>query len=527
VVFGSAVTGGEVYRGSRLTELFEAYLFADYGSGHIVALRQNPGTGLWSGTRLATDASVVDFGRNPYDNETLFCDLGAGTVKRLARSGTTGTPPPQLLSQTGAFSDLAQLAPHPGIVPATPNVDFWSDYAIKRRWFSIPNLADTIGFNADAPWSFPSGMVWIKHFDIETTRGNPATRRKLETRFLVKTPSGAYGLSYRWRADQSDADLVPETGLTETIPSSSPAQTWRYPSRADCLTCHTPAAGHALSFNTRQLSRTVTYGTTSAHQIAALSDAGYFSQPVPNPHTLPAFAPASDTSASLEWRARSYFAVNCVQCHQPGGASQGFWDARATTPTDLANLIDGPLVNDAGNPAHRFALPGNTALSMVLKRLRGDGVPRMPPLATSERDLGAEQLLADWIQTLAARQSFAQWQAAQFGSTSAPSAQPDADPDRDGRSNRLEFLTASLPAQANSGWSFGETTVAPDGSLRFTFTQPAGRAALVETTTDFATWTPWDDPDNAPSYPAADTPRTIEVAPDGTARFFRVKFSAP
>ncbi len=60
-------------------------------------------------------------------------------------------------------------------------------------------------------------MVWIKHFDFETTRGDPATKRKLETRVLVKTADASYGLSYRWRTDQSDADLVPESGMNDPI----------------------------------------------------------------------------------------------------------------------------------------------------------------------------------------------------------------------------------------------------------------------------------------------------------------------
>jgi len=29
-------------------------------------------------------------------------------------------------------------------------------------------------------------MMWIKHFDLETTRGNPATKHRIETRVLVK-----------------------------------------------------------------------------------------------------------------------------------------------------------------------------------------------------------------------------------------------------------------------------------------------------------------------------------------------------
>ncbi len=58
---------------------------------------------------------------------------------------------------------------------------------------------------------------------------------------------------------------------------------------------------------------------------------------------------------------------------------------------------------------------------MILKRLAGTGVQRMPPLGTNERDLAAEALLTDWISnTLPSRQSFAQWQITHFGDTTPP-----------------------------------------------------------------------------------------------------------
>jgi glucose/arabinose dehydrogenase len=389
-IHGNSITGGVVYRGDRLPELFGKYLFCDYTTGLIAALTEQP-DGTWTGERLATDNNICAFGYDPRNGDALMCDLTSGQVKRLARSGTTGAEPPATLSATGAFSDLATLTPNPGIVAYEPNVPFWSDHAVKSRWFSIKNTTDTIDFHAEDSWAFPTGMVWVKHFEIDTTRGDASTRRRLETRFIVKTESEVYGLTYKWRDDQSDADLVPEEGLSEMIPASNPVQTWRYPSRSECMTCHTQPAGYALSFNTHQLNR--------ENQLGDLEAAGYFSQAIgENPHALPALAAADDETASLEWRARSYLQTNCAQCHQPNGSSRGDWDARITTPLDAANIISGMLVNDGGDPLNRWMVPGDAQHSMILKRLQGDGVLRMPPLSTAERDLAAEQLITDWIQ---------------------------------------------------------------------------------------------------------------------------------
>jgi mono/diheme cytochrome c family protein len=366
-------------------------------------------------------------------------------------------------------------------------------------------------------------MVWIKHFDIETTRGNPATRRKLETRFLVKTATDVYGIAYRWRADQTNADLVAEEGLTETIAGSNPAQVWRYPSRSECRACHTAAGGFALSFNTRQLNRDKLFNAVVQNQVEALSGAGYFAALVQSARGLPKLTSPSDTTQSLEARVRGYLAANCSQCHQPGGAAQGFWDARASVPTDAANVINGTLVNTAGDAANRFAVPGDINHSMVLKRIRGDGVTRMPPLGTNERDLAAEQLLADWItQALPTRQSFTQWQTAQFGSPSAPQAGPTLDPDFDGQTNALEYLQATPPGSA--GLPVLPAVQAPaGGGIEISFIHPANRSCLVETSADLVNWSLWNVPGNSPQFPAVASPRTISGPADGPARAYRLR----
>jgi hypothetical protein len=321
-------------------------------------------------------------------------------VARLVRTGVQGPKPPALLSQVGAFKDLKTMEPAEGMVAYAPNVSFWSDYAGKSRWFLVPKASETIGFDATGNWKFPEGMVWVKHFDMEMTRGDARTKRRLETRFIVKNAGGVYGITYRWRPDSSDADLVPEGGMDEELTinegGNTRKQLWHYPSQSECLSCHSAVTGGVLGMNTWQMNGN---GEGSENQIEMMRRMGYFSPqtPVPEAKTLGAYAKADDGSASLEWRVRSYLGANCVQCHQPGGVVQGLFDVRPTTPLDATHLIEGSLVSSRGDDAARVLAPGDLVHSMMLRRVQADGVPRMPPLATYERDLADEALLKAYI----------------------------------------------------------------------------------------------------------------------------------
>lgn len=394
-VQGKSVTGGVVYRGRMFPELAGDYLFADYVSGLVVALREDGG--VWTPRVLAHNPGITGFGHHPLTGEVVFCDMPRGLVKRLAYK-TDGTTAPATLSATGAFASTATLAPAPGVVPYEVNAPFWSDRAQKSRWFALRGSTAMFGYQNEGRWALPTGAVWIKHFEIETTPGVPATRRRLETRFLVKTATDVYGLTYRWREDQRDADLVPQGGLDFPIPNASPPQVWRFPSRTDCLVCHNHQAGHALSFNTAQLNRPGPGGT--GNQLHDLARAGYLNvRTLPPAGVLPALARLDDTQHSIDFRARSYLSANCAPCHQLGSASlPSSFDARHHLPLEQTGLVDG-IPTDAGtDPANRLILPGDPGRSVLLHRLAGTGgFGRMPPLGSNLVDEAGLALLTRWV----------------------------------------------------------------------------------------------------------------------------------
>jgi hypothetical protein len=76
------------------------------------------------------------------------------------------------MAGSALFADVAALIPQPGVVAYDVNVPFWSDNATKTRWFTVPNLTQNIAFNRESPWLFPTGTVWIKHFELQMTNGS-------------------------------------------------------------------------------------------------------------------------------------------------------------------------------------------------------------------------------------------------------------------------------------------------------------------------------------------------------------------
>lgn len=305
---------------------------------------------------------------------------GPGLAQRapLAGCAVSASAPPALLSQTGCF-DLAtpkHPSAHAGLVPYDVVSELWSDGARKRRWIGLP-AGQSMTLGSNGAWAAPVDTMLVKEFAIETTPGDPHTRRPVETRFLVNDAQlGWRGFSYRWNAAGTDAELLPDAPLVASWPLDTGGQHAHvYPSRTQCRSCHATAQGPVLGLRPEQLARWFDYDGVIADQLATLATLG-----VGPASAAPALVSPHDPTASVERRMRGYMAANCAHCHNPQYIS--IKDMRFATPLAQTRLCE-------------VIVPGSPAQSEVYRRVTNR--PGMPPLGTVAVDALARDLLGAWI----------------------------------------------------------------------------------------------------------------------------------
>jgi uncharacterized repeat protein (TIGR03806 family) len=395
---GISITGGFVYRGSQATPLRGQYLFGDFGTGMIATLAQG-GDGRFTVQPLIQPGTtppgadgqlqISAFGEGN-DGELYLLDYFRGYIRRLVFVSGSGTDNvPQQLSATGCINMAAPGAPPLlSLIPYAPNAPFWSDNATKERWIGLPN-GQNVTVSTSGAWEFPNGSVLVKHFRLGG--------RLIETRLFMRHPDGVWaGYTYEWNQAQTDATRV---SGGRTVPVGG--QNWIIPSEAQCMQCHTQAAGFVLGLETAQLNGAYQYAQTgrTANQITTLNAINVLSPPAgANP---PDYADPADVSRSLNARARSYLHTNCANCHRPQGPTPVALDLRHDTALSQTGACDVvPAAGDLGIANARIIAAGDASRSVLLGRMARRDANAMPPLASNVRDTEGEALIGSWIDSL-------------------------------------------------------------------------------------------------------------------------------
>jgi uncharacterized repeat protein (TIGR03806 family) len=388
---GKCVIGGYVYRGSALPDLAGKYILGDCNMGIVWATTDERAHGPIQQLFTSPFITIVTFGQDR-DGELYLAGVN-GQVYKIVSSGPPVGDPPDVISKLGVFSDLASLTPAAGLIPYDMSTPLWSDGAKKARWMIVPTDAkQQIEVTADGSWNFPVGTVFVKHFELEQPG---AASHRLETRFLVHAKDDRYyGVTYRWRADNSDADLQNPDSFREKVGE----QTWHFPSRGECGRCHNSSAGFVLGPKTAQFNRPFYYASSglTANMVNTLQGLGLFKSPL-MPASLPQMPTLHEGTAFSQDRARAYLDANCAGCHRPDGAARGNWDGRFSTSLDMQNLIGADPVEAQGITGAKVLAPQNPASSVLFKRLSAlDGLA-MPPLAKSIVDERAVSIFSTWL----------------------------------------------------------------------------------------------------------------------------------
>jgi uncharacterized repeat protein (TIGR03806 family) len=406
-----SMTGGVVYHGTKLPELTGAYIYGDHSTGRIWGIRHDGTKVTWHKLLADTTFNITGFGIDSR-GDLLVADHhgeGEGGYYYLEATPPASAPStfPRKLSDSGLFSSVKDHAMQPGVISYSVNSPLWSDGAHKERFFAVPEHAAAnfkIDLGKKNGWDFPDESVLIKSFALQTAAGDPASRRWIETRFLTKQRGEWVGYSYQWNDEQTDATLVAAEGLDREYEAATGGRglVWHFPSRVECMVCHSRAANFVLGLSTAQMNKEHDYGGTIEHQFRVLAQLNLLKKEQ-DPAKLPKLADPYDASQPLEARARAYLHANCAICHISAGGGNAQIDLEYSASLKKMNAIDvAPLHHEFGLDDARLIAPGHPERSVLLYRLshRGPRSGQMPQLATNIIDEKAVKLIEDWISSL-------------------------------------------------------------------------------------------------------------------------------
>ena len=424
----ASITGGFVYRGKRFPELVGQYVYGDYVTRKLWATQFEKSQVVKHREIARGGIRVVAFAEDD-DGELVFAHYDErGTLHRLVPNEAANKPQPPFptrLSETGLFASTPKQAPAPGVYPFSINARQWLDHATAEFWVAMPGSDYAPYYDGPVPAPagdvnrrllHPAGMVLVRTITMEMNRGEPASRRRLETQLLHFDGEDYRGYSYRWNDAQTDADLVSAAGEDRPLeirdaaaPGGKRVQSWHFASRTECRTCHNPWSGFTLAFNPEQLNRDVNWNGKQVPQLALFERLGIVrtmeGQGKPRavggkPWTDRVADPA-DARDSLDKRARAYLHANCAHCHQFGAGGSVDIDFRFDRPLDETKALERkPAQGTFEIPGAQVLAPGDPYRSILYYRTAKTGRGRMPHVGSEIVDEAGLELLRAWIRGL-------------------------------------------------------------------------------------------------------------------------------
>ena len=385
----NSVIGGPVYRGRKLPGLIGSFIYGDYITGTIWAVRPEGNDAYSHQTLVDTDQRITSFTEGS-GGELFVLDYDyTGQIYEVLPSGLTDTSAdfPRRLSETGLFESLEVLEPATGVVPYDVRVPRWMDGAFAKRWIAIPGDGQVQLAAGDAEASYPEGTVLIKHLDLPAKV--PGSFR-LETQILHYEAGTWRPYSYLWDTARREAYLVDSIGENRSVqPPGHDERTWHVSATNECKLCHNAGSGFVLGFEPSQLENQL--DSLVARRVLAKA---------PQVAGASRLVDPGDKSQSLDDRARSYLHANCSMCHHPGGNAIVSFYLKRDMPFDKLNTNKTTGIGTFGMRNAKLIVPGDPHRSVVTYRMSKLGYARMPYVGSQMVDAEGVALVSQWIRSL-------------------------------------------------------------------------------------------------------------------------------
>ena len=328
---------------------------------------------LAAGWLSACPPGAVEPGPDPADDD----DSAAGADDD--DDSAAEDPWPALLSETGLYTDISSESLASGVMPYDVAWPFWTDGAAKARFLSLPEGTQIDTYDPNL-WTFPVGTKAWKHFAYDGV--------KVETRLVEHTEDGWTWVSYQWREDGTDADVVP-LGVTNANERGHDI-----PSSEQCAMCHLSEGFVGIG--------AIQFGDDNpSAPLEALAAGGRISHPIEQSTAVPGEGAARE--------ALGYLHGNCGYCH-----ADHFWLAPnytlrlrmlVGTQTPAESQAESTGVNamthhDLGTTV--AIAPGDPEASQVFQRMAERSLLQMPPLGTERVDEVALEAVREWIENIPA-----------------------------------------------------------------------------------------------------------------------------
>jgi glucose/arabinose dehydrogenase len=405
-VIGRSITGGTFYRGGTTpfpVAYRHQYFFLDFMNHWIRIIDpSNPQSSKLFGKNFngpvdiesGPDGSLYVLNRGTIWRDGKRHAANAGSLQRIRYTGSNETTVseskiPHSLSEAKVFDNLTNLVPADGFHPFQLNLPRWRPHVAMKLWIRVPE-GKTIRPSDQTIWDFPTGTVFIQHFDTDT-----GTRLESHL-YWAKTEHCFQAAAYRWNADQNQATLVEDSEIISHPGFES--RYWFSPGFEECLNLNTTVTGFVLELNTRQLNYAA---AKDINQLSEWRQRGWLAVAAEQLNDSPKLVALDHPTATVEEKVRSYLDTNCAACHFPGGPSRGGFDARFQTPLTEQNLINGSLLaGDLGVEGARMVVPGSPEKSILFHRINRKDFFRMPPVALNNDKSPILAPLKEWIQSL-------------------------------------------------------------------------------------------------------------------------------